>query len=144
MTTHQNTRKRVLFICTHNSARSQMAEGLMNEWLGEGYEAQSAGTEPKGVNPLAIEVMHEIGIDIRDHRSKTVDGFINQDFDYVITVCDHANEVCPFFPGGKERIHRGFSDPDAVEGDRMKKMEAFRASRDEIKDWMIRTFKKVE
>jgi arsenate reductase len=140
MTTQSINKKRVLFICTHNSARSQMAEGLMNELLGGRYEAQSAGTEPSEVSPIAIEIMSEIGIDIRGHESKSVDGFIHQDFDYVITVCDHANETCPFFPGGRERIHKGFKDPDAVKGDRMKKMEAFRVSRDEIKEWINAEF----
>ena len=133
-------KKRVLFICTHNSARSQMAEGLMNELLSERYEAWSAGTAPSDVNPYAIEVMSEIGINIRNHRSKSIDEFIQQDFDYVITVCNHANETCPFFPGGKERIHKGFKDPDAFGGDRIKKLEAFRALRDEIKKWIDAEF----
>ncbi len=129
-------KKRVLFICTHNSARSQIAEGLMNELYGEKYEAFSAGTEPSKVNPFAIEVMDEIGIDISKHRSKSLEEFITQDFDYVITVCDHANEVCPFFPGGKERLHKGFNDPAAVHGNDMDRLTAFRRTRDEILEWI--------
>ena len=140
MNTQANNKKKVLFICTHNSARSQIAEGLMNAMLGERYEAKSAGTEPSEVNPLAIEIMSEIGIDIRSHRSKSVDEFINQDFDYVITVCDQANETCPFFPGGKERTHKGFKDPAAVEGNKKARLAAFRRSRDEIREWIIHKF----
>ena len=91
-------KKKVLFICTHNSARSQIAEGLMNTFLGDDYTAWSAGTEPTQVNPYAIKVMEEIGIDVVSHHSKGMESFLEQDFDYVITVCDHANETCPFFP----------------------------------------------
>ena len=136
MTDQTDNKKRVLFICTHNSARSQMAEGLMNALAGERYFAQSAGTEPSEVNPLAIEAMSEIGINIKKHKSKSVDEFIKQDFDYVVTVCDHANETCPFFTGGRERIHKGFKDPDAVTGSDVDKLEAFRAARDEISEWI--------
>ncbi len=109
-------RKRVLFICTHNSVRSQIAEGFLNVRFGDRYRAWSAGTEPTQVNPLAIRVMAEAGIDISGHRSKGVEEFLNQDFDYVVTVCDHANETCPFFPGGKTRLHHGFQDPSSFEG----------------------------
>jgi arsenate reductase len=130
------TKKRVLFVCTHNSARSQMAEGLMNADHANGYEAQSGGTEPAQVNPYAIRAMSEIGIDISHRTSKSVDQFLDQDLDYVVTVCDHANEACPFFPGGKIRLHKGFEDPAAVEGTDAEKLEAFRRIRDEIRDWI--------
>lgn len=133
-------KKRILFICTHNSARSQIAESLVNALYNERYEAFSAGTEPSEVNPYAIKVMSEIDIDITEQRSKGLDEFIKQEFDYVITVCDHANEACPFFPGGKERIHKGFKDPAAVEGNDMGKLAAFRQARDEIKAWLGKKF----
>lgn len=129
-------KKKVLFVCTHNSARSQMAEALLNMFHGDHYEAWSAGTEPSQVNPYAVKVMAEIGIDISNHRSKSVEEFVSQPFDYVVTVCDHANEACPFFHGGKERIHKGFEDPASVEGDKTEKLRAFRRTRDEIKGWL--------
>lgn len=134
--TEMKEKKRVLFICTHNSARSQMAEGLMNALHGDCYEAYSAGTEPSGVNPHAVTVMAEAGMDISGHESKSVDQFIGQEFEYVVTVCDHANETCPFFPGGKERIHKGFEDPAAVQGDEEAKLAAFKRIREEIKEWI--------
>lgn len=133
-------KKRILFICTHNSARSQMAEGLVNELFNKKYKAFSAGTEPSAVNPFSVKAMIEIGIDINKHTSKGLDEFLSQEFDYVITVCDNANENCPFFPGGKERIHKGFKDPAAVEGDDTEKLEVFRQARDEIKEWLTETF----
>ena len=135
-----NNKKRVLFICTHNSARSHMAEGLMNSFLGDTYEAYSAGTEPSKVNPIAIRAMAEIGIDISSHHSKSVEEFIKHEFDYVATVCDHANEACPFFPGGKNRLHKGFEDPSAFEGNEQEKLIVFRRVRDQIKEWLINTF----
>ena len=140
MDNRENRKKRVLFICTHNSARSQIAEGVMNQIYGEVFEAFSAGTEPSSVNPFAIEVMGEIGIDISRHRSKSVEEFLEQDFDYVITVCDQANEACPFFPGGKERIHKGFVDPAEVQGSDLEKRAAFRKARDEIMEWIEKNF----
>jgi arsenate reductase len=112
-----------------------MAEGLLNMFHGDHYEAWSAGTEPSEVNPYAVKVMAEIGVDISNHRSKNVEEFVSQPFDYVVTVCDHANETCPFFPGGKERIHKGFEDPASVEGE-AEKLRAFRRTRDEIKGWL--------
>ena len=133
-------KKKVLFICTHNSARSQLAEGLVNSLHKEKYKAFSAGTEPASVNSFAIEVMAEIGVDISGHRSKSLEEFIDQDFDWVITVCDNANEDCPFFPGGKNRIHKGFKDPASVTGDDMAKLTAFREARDEIKAWLNEFF----
>ena len=132
--------KKILFICTHNSARSQIAEGLINSLYGEKYKAYSAGTEPSWVNPYAIKVMNEIGIDISKQNSKGLDKFINQDFDFVITVCDNANENCPFFPGGKERMHKSFKDPAAVTGNDMTKLTAFREARDEIMTWLNEQF----
>ena len=133
-------KKRVLFICTHNSARSHIAEGLLKTLYGERYEAMSAGTEPSQVNPFAIKVMEEIGIDIADHRSKSVKGFVDQAFDVVITVCDHARETCPYFPGGKKRSHRGFEDPASFEGSEEETLAAFRRVRDEIREWIEKAF----
>ena len=126
-------KKRVLILCTGNSARSQMAEGLLRADAGDRFEVASAGVEPSRVRPQAIEVMHEIGIDISNHRSKSVDEFGGQDFDYVITVCDNANERCPIFSGGTKRIHWSFDDPAAVEGDEDTKLKVFRRVRDEIR-----------
>jgi arsenate reductase (thioredoxin) len=108
----------------------------MNADHSNGYEAHSGGTEPAPVNPYAIRAMSEIGIDISHHTSKSVDQFLDQDLDYVVTVCDHANEACPFFPGGKNRLHKGFEDPAAVKGTDTEKLEAFRRIRDEIRDWI--------
>ena len=137
----ENTnKKRVLFICTHNSARSQIAEGLVNSLFNEQYKAFSAGTEPSEVNPYAIKVMSEIGIDISGHESKGLEEFLKQDFDYVITVCDNANENCPLFPGGKERIHKGFKDPASVKGNETEQLAAFRQARDEIRAWLDERF----
>lgn len=133
-------KKTILFICTHNSARSQMAEGLINALRGDEYTARSAGTEPSEVNPYAVRVMQEIGIDMVGHHSKSIEQFLEHDFDYVVTVCDHANEACPFFPGGKERIHKGFQDPAAIEGPEDVKLSGFRRIRDEIKAWIEEGF----
>jgi arsenate reductase len=126
-------KKRVLILCTGNSARSQMAEGLLRHDGGEGFEALSAGVEPSRVRPLAIEAMREIGIDISGHRSKSVDEFSGQEFDYVITVCDNANERCPIFPGKTERIHWSFDDPAAAHGDEATRLTVYRRVRDEIR-----------
>ena len=135
-----NEKIRILFICTHNSARSQIAEGLVNKFLNKKYMAFSGGTEPSMVNPFAVKAMAEIGIDISKHASKGLDEFLSQDFDYVITVCDNANENCPYFPGGKVRMHKSFKDPATVEGDDTVKLEAFRQARDEIKEWLEEKF----
>jgi arsenate reductase len=132
--------EKVLFICTHNSARSHMAEGLVNALYRDRYRAFSAGTEPSTLNPYAVRVMQEIGIDISDHRSKSVDEFMDQDLDYVVTVCDHAKESCPFFPGGRKTMHKGFQDPASVAGTDAEKLQVFRRVRDEIRDWVERTF----
>src|SRR2546423_295631 len=125
--------KRVLILCTGNSARSQMAEGLLKREGGDRFEVFSAGTEPSRVNPLAIEAMTEVGIDISGQRSKSVDEFSGQEFDYVITVCDRANRNCPVFPGRTERIHWSFDDPAAAVGERDERLSVFRRVRDEIK-----------
>ena len=135
-------KKKILFICTHNSARSQMAEGLLNALGGDRYEAFSAGTETSEVRPQAIEVMREIGIDISDHTSKSLDPFLDKELDLVVTVCDHAKESCPYFPGGKESLHKGFDDPAAARGSDEDKTRVFRRVRDEIRDWVEKTFLK--
>ena len=127
-------RKRVLILCTGNSARSQMAEGLLREMAGDHFEVASAGVAPSQVRPEAIEAMRDLGIDISGHHSKSVDQFVGQPFDYVITVCDDANEQCPVFPGNTKRIHWSFEDPAAVAGDEGKRLAAFRGSRDEIRE----------
>lgn len=126
-------RKRVLILCTGNSARSQMAEGLLRHLAGERFEVESAGVEPSHVRPQAIAAMREAGIDISNQRSKSVDEFAGQEFDYVITVCDNARERCPVFPGKTKRIHWSFDDPAAAEGDEEAVMKVFRRVRDEIK-----------
>jgi len=133
-------KKKVLFICTHNSARSQMAEGLLNHLYGNRYAAYSAGTEPSTVNPYAIKAMAEIGIDISRSRSKGIEEFQGMKFDYVVTVCDNAKETCPFFHGGGKHIHKSFDDPSGVEGEDDVKLIAFRKVRDEIRDWIMKTF----
>ena len=127
-------KQRVLFLCTHNSARSQMAEGLLRHDGGPGFEVHSAGTHPSHVRPEAIEAMREVGIDISGHRSKSVDEFTGQEFDYVITVCDNAAENCPVFPGKTERIQWSFEDPAAVEGDWETRLASFRGIRDQIRE----------
>lgn len=126
-------KKRVLFLCTHNSCRSQMAEGLVNHYLGDQFEAFSAGTESTRVNPLAIKVLAELGIDISRHHSKTLDQFADQQFDYVITLCGSANEQCPLFFGGVQRVHIGFDDPSRLPGSPEKVLPEFRRVRDEIR-----------
>jgi arsenate reductase len=128
-----NDKKRVLILCTGNSARSQMAEGLLRHEGGDKFEVESAGVEPSFVRPQAIEAMREIGIDISGQRSKSVDEFSGQEFDYVITVCDNANERCPIFPGKTTRIHWSFDDPAAAAGDEETRLSVFRRVRDEIR-----------
>ena len=135
-------KKRVLFLCTHNSARSQMAEGLLRDMAGDRFDVFSAGTEETRVHPLAIEAMRESGIDIGSQRSKTLDGFSGQQFDYVITVCDRANESCPIFPGSTERIHWSFDDPSAATGTDEQRLHMFREIRDAIQG-RLRLFQSV-
>lgn len=126
-------KKRVLLLCTHNSCRSQMAEGLVNHFLGERFEAFSAGTEATRVNPLAARVLMEIGIDISRHRSKTLDEFTGESFDYVITLCGDAFEKCPLFFGGVQRVHLGFEDPSRLKGGDDEVLPEYRRVRDEIR-----------
>lgn len=126
-------KKRVLILCTGNSARSQMAEGLLRHLAGDRFEVNSAGTHPSTLNPYAVLAMAEIGIDIRDQYSKSLDQFLQKEFDYVITVCDRAAESCPLFSGLAKRIHWSFPDPAAVEGDHQEKLTAFVQVRDAIK-----------
>src|SRR6185312_5197797 len=125
-------RKRVLILCTGNSARSQMAEGLLRHLAGDRFEVASAGVAPTRIRPEAIRVMSEIGVDISSRRAKSVDEFAGQKFDYVITVCDNANEHCPVFPGDVQRIHWSFDDPAAANGDEESRLSVFRRVRDEI------------
>ena len=126
-------KKKILFLCTHNSCRSQMAEGLVNYYLGDRFEACSAGTEATSVNPTAIAVMKEIGIDISRHRSKIMDEFAGETFDYVITLCGDANEKCPLFFGGVQRVHIGFDDPSRLTGSDEEILPEYRRVRDEIR-----------
>ncbi len=130
-------KKRVLFLCTHNSCRSQMAEGLINHFLGDRYQAFSAGTEVTRVNPRAIKVMQELGIDISGQRSKVLDEFAAERFDYVITLCGDAHERCPLFFGGVERLHIGFHDPTGASGSEEEILGEFRRVRDEIKETLV-------
>jgi arsenate reductase (thioredoxin) len=125
-------KSRVLFLCTHNSARSQMAEGLLRHLAGDRFQAFSAGTEATRVRPLAIMAMEEIGVDISRQESKTLDRYLNEPFDYVITVCDDANEACPFFPGAQGRLHWSFEDPSRAEGSEEERLAVFRSVRDRI------------
>ena len=124
---------RVLILCTGNSARSQMAEGLLRHDAGNIYDVFSAGTKPTRVRPEAITVIREVGIDISGHRSKSVDEFAGQPFDYVITVCDNAKESCPIFPANTKRIHWSIEDPAAVQGSEEERLAAFRRARDELR-----------
>jgi arsenate reductase len=124
---------RVLFLCAHNSARSQMAEGLLRHLAGDHFEAHSAGTEATYVRALAIRAMDEIGVDISGQESKTLDRYLEEPFDYVITVCDDANEACPFFPGATTRLHWSLPDPSAAKGSEEERLAVFRSVRDGIR-----------
>ena len=130
----------ILFLCTHNSCRSQMAEALANHFLGDHCQAFSAGTESTRVNPLAAQVLTELGVDTSHLRSKTMDEFSGQSFDHVVTLCGDANEKCPLFFGGVERLHRGFEDPSRLKGCEEDVLPEFRRVRDEIKNWIIAYF----
>jgi arsenate reductase (thioredoxin) len=125
-------RARVLFLCTHNSARSQMAEGFLRAMAGDRFEAQSAGTEKTSVNPLAIKAMAERDIDLGGHTSKVYDGLMKEHSDYLITVCDDANERCPFVPGSLKRLHWSFEDPSRAKGSEEERLQVFRRVRDQI------------
>ena len=124
----------MLFLCTHNSARSQMAEGLLRHLAGDRFEVMSAGTEATQVRPLAVRAMDEVGIDISRQDSKTLERYLGQPLDYVITVCDEANEACPFFPGARQRLHWSLPDPAAAEGTEEERLEVFRLVRDRLRD----------
>ena len=127
------SKTRVLFVCTHNSARSQMAEAFLRELGGDEFDVQSAGTRSTVVHPFSIQAMAEVGIDISLHDSKSVDRFLGQTFDLVITVCDDAAETCPVFPGNAKRKHWSFPDPSAATGDDEQRFSAFVRVRDEIR-----------
>jgi arsenate reductase len=129
-------KKSVLILCTANSARSQMAEGLLRHDHGDKFEVESAGSRGTSVRPEAIAVLQEIGIDISGHRSKSVDEFAQRSFHYVLTVCDNARESCPVYPGHTNRIHHSFDDPAAVNGTEAEKREAFRTVRDQIRAYL--------
>ena len=133
-------KQRVLFLCTHNSARSQIAEGFLRSLAGDRFEVASAGTKATRVHPFARRAMADVGIDISTHTSKVVDDFAEQPWDYVITVCDAANEACPVFPKPSNRLHWSFEDPSQAAGSDDQRLEVFRRVRDQIKhritDWL--------
>ncbi len=129
-------KKRILILCTGNSARSQMAEGLLRHTAGDRFEVFSAGTKPSHVRPEAIAAMRELGVDISGQRSKNVDEFAGQQFDYVLTVCDNARESCPLFPGKTVAIHHNFEDPAAVQGSEEERLAAFRRVRDGLREFL--------
>ena len=135
--------KKILILCTGNSARSQMAEGLLKYICQNKYEVFSAGTKPSIVRPEAIKVLREIGIDITNNWSKSVDEFVNQEIDYVFTVCDNAKENCPYFAAKTKLIHHSFVDPAEIEGDEDTRLAAFRQVRDEIKKYLENDFVKI-
>ncbi len=130
----------VLFVCTHNSARSQMAEGLLRAHHGDRYEARSAGIRPSRVHPGAVRAMSDAGIDIGHHRSKHVDEYRGTRFDFVVTVCDHAREACPYVPAFRRNMHRAFEDPSPVTTSEAEQLAAFLRVRDEIRDWLAAEF----
>jgi len=150
--TRSQEKKKILFLCTHNSARSQMAEGLLRAIYGDRYDAYSAGVEATTVNPRAVIAMNEIGIDISSQRSKTPQEFQDTIFDVAVTVCDRAKVACPICstnlelptksPRAREVIHKSFEDPAAAVGSEEEKLKVFRRVRDEIKDWILQTFEK--
>jgi arsenate reductase len=125
---------KVLFLCTHNSARSQMAEGLLRHLAGDRFEVHSAGTEATLVRPEAIAAMAELGVDISEQESKTLERYLKESFEYVITVCDAANEACPVFPGARRRLHWSFEDPSRATGAERERLKKFRSVRDEIRE----------
>jgi arsenate reductase len=133
--TGSSERRRVLVLCTANSARSQMAEGLLRHDFGDRLDVRSAGTITAAVRPEAIAVLAEIGIDISQARSKRLDEFLDEPFDEVLTVCDSAAETCPVFPGPALRRHRGFADPTGVGRTEAERLEAFRLTRDDLRAW---------
>jgi arsenate reductase (thioredoxin) len=136
-------KKKILVLCTGNSARSQMAEGLLKHICQGEFEIFSAGTKPSSVRAEAIKVLAEIGVDISTNRSKSVDEFTNENFDYVLTVCDNAQEDCPYFPATTKLIHYSFTDPAAIQGDEKTRLDAFRRSRDQIYNYLKNDFYKI-
>ena len=136
-------KSRVLFLCTGNSCRSQMAEGLLRHFADDRFDVTSAGTHPAGLNPRAVAIMREIGVDISRHRSKPVDEVLSRDFDYVVTVCHHAKESCPTLPAASEVLHWSFDDPAAARGTDDEQRETFRRVRDEIRT-AVERFIKIE
>ena len=133
-------KKSVLFVCTHNAVRSQMAEAILNRLYGDRYSAFSAGSDPTQIDPFVITVMKEVGIDVSSYKSKGLNIFQDYHFDYVVTVCDQANESCPYFPGGNVRIHKSFSDPSKFQGWHEDMIKEYRLTRDEIKNWIEKEF----
>ena len=125
---------KVLFVCTHNSARSQMAEGLLRHLADDRFEVMSAGTEATHLRPLAVRAMDELGIDISGQESKTLERYLGETFDYVITVCDDANEACPVFPGARRRLHWSFEDPAQATGSEEERRRVFQSVRDQIRE----------
>jgi arsenate reductase (thioredoxin) len=126
-------KQRVLFLCTGNSARSQMAEGLLRHLAGHRFDVASAGTHPAGLNPLAVQAMQELGADLSSHRSKNMSEFTNQTFEYVVTVCDRAKDACPRWPHAATLLHWSFEDPAAAGGTEAERLHAFRTIRDQIR-----------
>ncbi len=133
-------KKKVLFLCTQNSSRSQMAEGILRHLMGDRFEVASAGTRPSVVNPMAIKVMAEIGIDISGHRSKSAEDFLGMDFDFIITTCDAAREACPVFPGKARHLHWSLNDPAEARGSENEILSVFRKVRDEIEQRILEEF----
>ncbi len=133
--------EKILFLCTGNSCRSQMAEGFLRYLAGNEFQVYSAGVEPSTINPLAVMVMAEIGIDISNHKSKSVQEFLNEQFAYVITVCDHARQICPLFPGKHQKLHWNIEDPANAKGNKEEKLIIFRKIRDDIKDNILEFIK---
>ncbi len=133
-------KKRILFICTHNSARSQIAEAFLKTLFPERFEAYSAGTQPGKLNPFVVKAMGEVGMDISGNHTKSVDEFKGDKFDFVVTVCDQAKEACPYFPGAKDYLHRNFEDPSMFTGSEEEIIEKVRQVRDNIKEWVVEMF----
>ena len=136
-------KKKILILCTGNSARSQMAEGLLKHICQNEFEVFSAGTKPSIVRPEAIKALAEVGIDISKNRSKSVDEFADEDIDYVLTVCDNAKENCPYFPAQTKLIHHSFADPAEVKGDEETRLSAFRHVRDQIQKYLSGSFVEI-
>lgn len=135
------SKKSVLFVCTHNAVRSQMAEAFLNKMYGDRFSAFSAGTDPTQIDPFVRTVMREVGIDINGNKPKRLNIFQDYHFDYVVTVCDQANESCPYFPGGNIRIHKSFPDPSKFQGWHEDVIKEYRRIRDEIKNWIEKEFR---